>query len=54
MSLVVWLPLNGDLHNQGASGAVFSKAANVWGAGKIGAQALLTSTGTASVMVPEL
>ena len=54
MSLRVWLPLNGDLHNQGLSDAVFSKATNVWGTGKIGAQSLLASTGTGSVMVNEL
>ena len=54
MSLVVWLPLNGDLHNQGIDPAVFSKTTNVWGTGKIGNQALLTSTGTGNVMVSSL
>lgn len=52
MSLQVWLPLNGDLHNQGLDPAVFSKTTeNVWGSGKIGEKALLTSTGTNKIMV---
>ena len=52
MSLQVWLPLNGDLHNQGLDPAIFSKTTeNVWGSGKIGEKALLTSTGTNKIMV---
>ena len=52
MSLQVWLPLNGDLHNQGLDPAVFSKTTeNIWGLGKIGERALLTSTGTNKIMV---
>ena len=52
MSLQVWLPLNGDLHNQGLDPVIFSKTTeNVWGSGKIGEKALLTSTGTKKTMV---
>ena len=37
MSLVVWLPLNGDLHNQGCSNvSVTNTSATVNTAGKIG------------------
>ena len=55
MSLQVWLPLNGDLHNQGLDPAIFSKTTeNVWGSGKIGEKALLTSTGTKKTMVNSL
>ena len=55
MSLVVWLPLNGDLHNQGLDPAIFSKTTeNVWGSGKIGEKALLTSTGTKKTMINSL
>lgn len=40
MSLAVWLPLNGDLHNQGLSSTTFSGTAAYKSYGKLGGQSL--------------
>lgn len=54
MSLQVWLPLNGNLNNQGLDPAVFTKTNNIWGDGIIGEKALLTQNGTSLIMVEGL
>ena len=40
MSLAVWLPLNGDLHNQGLNSTTFSGTAAYKSYGKLGGQSL--------------
>ena len=53
MSLRVWLPLNGDLHNQGLSTASLS-GSPTWGTGKIGSKSFCCNTGIAGITISDL
>ena len=53
MSLRVWLPLNGDLHNQGLSNISLS-GSPVWGTGKIGGKSFCCNTGIAGITINDL
>lgn len=44
MSLQVWVPLNGDLHNQGLSNISVSSSSMTYGNGKIGKGAIFTGS----------
>lgn len=56
MSLVCWLPLNGDLHNQGANGAnpILMGTGITWSAGKIGQAATFPNNCNSCIHMPGL
>lgn len=53
MSLRVWLPLNGDLHNQGLSNISLS-GSPIWGTGKIGGKSFCCNTGITGITIDDL
>lgn len=56
MSLIVWMPLNGDFHNQGLGSVSPLSLPNVqWGEGKLGPRSLSLNKQTSNeVTIPEL
>lgn len=55
MALQVWLPLNGDLHNQGLdNGAIFTNISAIWVNGKIGAKSYKCDNSTNNATFPSL